>query len=270
MTAWYEDQQMRDTLTDLGVTFSFNKRIPLKDLSFNESKSNNARLGGEPIVDGHERFAIQMKDGQRFPCIVTHKLPNGKFYIDAGMNRVAAVMKTNDKTVAGFIIIGATRKQLELLRRSDNAKHGFGQTESESIEHCLELNKQGEAIGKLAKTFGIPLSKLRLAKKADEVLIALNTAGVSGAEKLPRTTRAKMHKFLGTTKILADMARSILRFHPISLKDADRLIAAIRNTKTMDAMTRAINRWETKCLENYQPDKKHTRSRRRRRDRIRR
>jgi hypothetical protein len=85
-----------------------------------------------------EDYATCMKAGDVFPSVVLESTPTG-YVILGGNQRLNAAKRINVTEAFAYVVSGLTTAQRECLIRSLNARHGWGASKEERIDHALHL-----------------------------------------------------------------------------------------------------------------------------------
>lgn len=181
MPNWKRDSILEARMDGLGgITYQWRDRINLSEIDIDGSLANNARLG-EQLDDEHAlRLGCSMEAGQPMPGVVLRaKKGHKKLTALAGNHRIKATQLLHLKTIGGYIVECSDAKA-DLFVRSDNRKHGKGQTDSEAYQHAYSLlhgYRDDYTAADLAREFGVPVNRMQyvlLAMQRREELDELN------------------------------------------------------------------------------------------------
>jgi hypothetical protein len=137
---WRVDPDAEFVLQEIAGIDVDNVEITLDRIDWRESANNCARisapLNDEKITDYHAAMAR----GDVFPKIVVEQSDNG-FIILGGNQRANAVKRFEDSSIVlqAYKVDPLTSGDRELVIRSLNARHGWGSTKAERLEHAVYL-----------------------------------------------------------------------------------------------------------------------------------
>lgn len=137
---WCDDINAEFLIKEVaGLTWQI-ETIKLNDIDWKASAYNCARLSEALNEERIDEYAMCMRRGDVFPRIVVERGEEG-YVILGGNQRCAALKRIEDdpRHVEAYVVnplVSATR---ELLLRSLNSRHGWGDTKQDRIEHAVYL-----------------------------------------------------------------------------------------------------------------------------------
>lgn len=134
---WRQDPDAESVIRYVGLEFE-ERTVSLDRIDWNESAHNCARMLNPLNDEKIEDYATCMKSGDVFPSVVLENTPAG-YVILGGNQRLNAAKRINVTSAFAYIVSDLTTAQRECLIRSLNARHGWGTSKEERIEHALHL-----------------------------------------------------------------------------------------------------------------------------------
>jgi hypothetical protein len=157
--AFVKDDRTENWIRSYDVKFSGPKAIHLSDIDRKTSRHNQARpLAINP--EGVDRYRQALRNGQKLPAIIVHKV-NGKWVIIDGNNRDQAACDEKYETALAYIIDPATPSETILLMTvAANVNNGMAVEKNWSLQNALYLVNSGFAKDVVAKYMNLSVSAI--------------------------------------------------------------------------------------------------------------
>jgi hypothetical protein len=174
---WRPDPDAESVLNYVCVEFE-ERTISIEQIDWNESANNCARMLNPLNEEKIEDYATCMKGGDVFPSIVVEQTKTG-FVILGGNQRSNAAKRIKAKSALAYVVHGITSSQRECLIRSLNARHGWGTSKEERIQHAVFLvMEQGVSVRDAAKLMVISEHTLHVHMRVKNMRVSLAKSGV--------------------------------------------------------------------------------------------
>ncbi len=224
---WHRDNGLEHKLDKMGIEYEYRSRIKIADVKLAASLQNNARIGQPLNVEVAERYARSLGTGDSLPAIVLR--PN--MQIICGNHRAYAAEKSA-KTIAGYVLLNATKQQIESIKRTDNFKHGLKLSDEEARLHIVYMHFEHDFSAKeLADETGFKNKDVQNIIRAEKQRRELEGQGHL-TDHLNQTTLLKIHtiggRALKAKVAVCKLARS-LRLNNEQVND---LVGRVNATKS--------------------------------------
>jgi hypothetical protein len=182
---WRDDPDAESVIGFIGVQWE-KRTILLVNIDWDESANNCARMLNPLNEEKIEDYATCMTRGDAFPSIVVENTETG-YVILGGNQRTSAVKRVNGKSADAYVLTGLTTSQRESLIRSLNARHGWGTSKEDRIDHAVYLVRaQGLSTDDAARLMVVSSSTILKRIRAENAKANLAKAGLD-ASKLSMT-----------------------------------------------------------------------------------
>jgi hypothetical protein len=152
--------------------------IPLSKIDWNGSANNCARLTNPLNEEKIEEYASRMKAGDVFPCVVV-ELGRQGYVILGGNQRINAAKRINAEGALAYVVSDINSSQRESLIRSLNARHGWGMSKDDRLEHAVFLVRdKGIAVADASHLMVVSDHTIRRRIRADEARASMARKGI--------------------------------------------------------------------------------------------
>jgi hypothetical protein len=236
---WRPDPDAESVLNYVCVEFE-ERTIPIEQIDWNESANNCARMLNPLNEEKIEDYATCMKGGDIFPSVVVEQTKVG-YVILGGNQRLNAAKRIKASSANAYVVRGITSSQRECLIRSLNARHGWGTSKEERIQHALFLVvEQGVSARDAAKLMVVSDASLHRHIRAKEARVSLAKAGID-------TSGLSMSHFDALEKVQdEDMQAEIARIassRGVSSESLKGVVDSVCSSKSRAAMASKIKEW---------------------------
>jgi hypothetical protein len=171
-------------LKELGLHYE-TRLVQIAEINFLASKAMQPRFDEYLIEDLVERYALSMKNGDRFPASVLWMIDNA-YVILSGNNRIQAAIRCEDKEILAYVVLTASTERAELFAKTANASNGLPPSHLAVLENGVELvRKHGFSQAEVSRWLGCRPQALSRRLKAEDKRDSLIKNKFPEAKNLP-------------------------------------------------------------------------------------
>jgi hypothetical protein len=175
--SWRPDPDAESVIEYVGLRFE-ERQINIDQIDWNESANNCARMLNPLNEEKIEDYATCMRGGDVFPMVVVEQTKTS-YVILGGNQRLNAAKRISATKAGAYVVRGITTSQRECLIRSLNARHGWGTSKEERIQHALFLvMEQGVSVLDAAKLMVVSDATLHKHMRAKIAKASLAKVGI--------------------------------------------------------------------------------------------
>lgn len=231
--AWHVDKGLEHELTRLGMEFEYKPQLKIETVNISKSLHNNARVGDAIDQDAVDKYARSLKNGQSLPAVIIYNN-----IVVCGNHRLTAAHRNNLKTIAAYVITKATDKQLDLIKWTDNLKHGLGESASEIDHHIIQMHfEHGYTPTELAKRYSTP-GALAETIRAESMRRKLEEEGII-TDHLNKSSLLTIHTVRTTISMQAAIAKAARRYK-MTVDEVNELCTIVKGIKAAKDQGKAI------------------------------
>ena len=163
------------------------KEICLEEVDWSESANNCARMWNPLNEEKIDDYRMAMVAGDVFPMPVVEASKGGMIILGGNQRLNAANRIDGSMSMMAYVARPLLTSQREVVIRSLNARHGWGDEKSERLDHAVYLvQKHGMTTDDASRMFMVAKSSINLRIKADETKARLAKRGID-ASRLSQT-----------------------------------------------------------------------------------
>lgn len=236
MIKWELDRQAAVICSEFGDW----KQQTVNHLEIDEAASRHNSARREKLDQQlAEEYAVAMRDGATFPCIVCVKIDGrGKFVIAGGNHRHAAARKLKESEFPA-IVMNLSRADFALLAKRLNVTNGKREDSSARAEAAADLVRiNGRIIKDAAKAMGVSTYSVACVIAKRELEEAALKLGHGQLAIAPTVAEAAKPLFVDAD--LAPHCLQLLALNPTS-REMNELTATVKKAKSVAERKAAIN-----------------------------
>ncbi len=231
---WARDHAIEQVLAANGLKWEYKTGIQPKKIKAVESLRNNARLETPLDVERALQYSVDMENGSVFPAIII----TDNYEILAGNHRFrAADLANNIDCIDAYIImkpkndkaaIDHYTRAIELIKVTDNRRHGLAISDAEAILQALHfVDTHKMPMTEAAKMFKVKYDVLRLARVAANMRLQLEGEAID-ASKLNETALLSLSRLPESIKLRSVAATAMIK-HNLATTEIDTLCKQIKS-----------------------------------------
>lgn len=241
---WRDDPDAEAVIGFVGVNWD-KRDILLANVDWDESANNCARMLNPLNEEKIEDYATCMLRGDAFPSIVVEYTETG-YVILGGNQRINAVKRVHGKSAEAYCVSGLTTAQRESLIRSLNARHGWGTSKEERIEHAVYLVRaQGLSTDDAAKLMVVSTTTISKRIRAENAKANLAKSGLD-ASKLSLSHMDALDK-IQDNDIQLEVARIAVQ-KGVSAESVKSVVDSMQKVRSRSSQISKMKEWAKDLL----------------------
>lgn len=167
---WASDNIAEQVLTFLQIDWVV-KVISITEIDWDRSAHNCARLHESLSTEKIEEYHSSMVRGDQFPMAVVELGDDGRYVILGGNQRLNAVKRFNEPVdISVYCVQPLTKAFQEAAIRSLNARHGWGDSRQDRIEHAVYLvRSHGLSVDDVSRLLCVGRTTINARIRSDEM-----------------------------------------------------------------------------------------------------
>lgn len=244
---WRESPAAEDILRRKGYAPQY-RDIPVGDVDIHESMANVGRMRKSLLLDSVERYAIAMRQGDRFPALCAYR-PKGakKWLLICGFNRFHAAQKVGARTFHALAVDGDMEPfDVEDVAIEDNLANGVALSCEEAKFLAVRAHTEhGVSIKQAAERYKLHPNTIRESITIDDIRRVCDK--IPNARSISDSALAKLSGFKDDHNVLR-AAVTLMAEVKHTVEEAERLAREIRAEKTEAARIEAVERVRREML----------------------